>query len=98
VFTTELLDSPLESGRNITLVEFSHIYVGILNYYDLIISKLFRGTRVDIDDCLALVKNKKSDIDIAQLAGRFKETASYDIAENKVNNNLDNFLKLVDSI
>jgi len=95
VFTTELLDSPLGPSRNIKLVEFSHIYVGILNYYDLMISKLFRGTSVDMDDCAALFKSKKGEIDIKEFTKRFKETASYDVAEDKANKNLDYFLKLV---
>ncbi len=98
VFTTELLDFPLEEGRNIFLTEFSSIYVGILNYYDLMISKLFRGTNVDMEDCLALFKNKQEEIDIAEFVHRFKETASYDIAEEKVNKNLEHFLKIAKKI
>ena len=45
IHTTELLESPLKEGNNIFLKEFSHIYLGVLNYYDLITSKLFRGTQ-----------------------------------------------------
>ena len=43
IHTTELLHSPLKKGRHILVKEFSHIYLGVLNSYDLIISKLFRG-------------------------------------------------------
>ena len=41
IHTTELLESPLEKGRHILLKEFSSLYIGILNEYDLIASKLF---------------------------------------------------------
>jgi len=37
VYTTALLESPLKEGNNMLYKEFSHIYLGILNYYDLII-------------------------------------------------------------
>ena len=49
VHTTELLTSPLEEGNHKLLKEFSHLYIGILNPYDLIASKLFRGTGVDFE-------------------------------------------------
>jgi hypothetical protein len=47
IHTTDLLESPLEDGGNYKIKEFSYIYLGVLNYYDLIISKLFRGDSVD---------------------------------------------------
>jgi hypothetical protein len=93
VFTTELLDSPLAGDRNIKIAELSRIYLGVLNYYDLIISKLFRGSTVDFDDCRLLLKTKKNEIDIKKLTARFKETASYDTSEDKANKNLTVFLK-----
>ena len=96
VHTTELLESPLDSGNNIPLKEFTHIYLGVLNYYDIIISKLFRGTSIDMEDCLMLVKAKKKEIDIGKLTERFNETASYDISEDKVRKNFDHFKKLID--
>ena len=95
VHTTELLDSPLLAGRNILIKEFVHIYLGALNYYDLIISKLFRATSVDTQDCLSLIKAKKKEIDIGHLKERFRQTASFDVSEEKVNKNLDYFLKLL---
>jgi hypothetical protein len=95
VHTTELLESPLDKGNYILVKEFSHIYLGALNYYDLIISKLFRGAQVDIDDCLTLIRAKLEEINLKQLKKRFQETASFDVSENKVNKNLDNFLKLL---
>jgi len=95
VHTTELLESPLEKGNNIPVKEFDRIYLGVLNYYDIIISKLFRATAVDIDDCLLLVRDKKKDIDFKQLGQRFKETASFDVSEDKVNKNFEHFLKIL---
>jgi hypothetical protein len=95
VHTTELLESPLDEGNNIPVEEFSYIYLGVLNYYDLLISKLFRGTSVDIDDCMMLMKAKRAEIDISRLNRRFKETASYDVSEDKVNNNLEHFMRLL---
>jgi len=95
VHTTELLDSPLLKDGNISIKEFSYVYLGALNHYDLIISKLFRGTGVDIEDCLSLIKVKKTEIDMEYLTQRFHETASYDISEDKVNKNLSLFIKLV---
>jgi len=95
VHTTELLDSPLDKGNHILIKEFSHIYLGVLNYYDLIIVKLFRGTTVDIEDCLSLMKDKIQEIDLNLLERRFRETASFDVSEDKVNNNLEYFLKVI---
>jgi len=95
VHTTELLDSPLDKGNHILIREFSHIYLGVLNYYDLIIVKLFRATTVDIEDCLSLMKDKRQEIDLNLLVKRFRETASFDVSEDKVNNNLEYFLKII---
>jgi len=95
VHTTELLESPLDKGNNIPVKEFSYIYLGVLNYYDLLISKIFRGTSVDMDDCMMLMKVKKAEIDIGRLSRRFEETASYDTSEDKVNNNMKHFMKLI---
>lgn len=95
VHTTELLESPLEKGNHILVKEFSYIYFGVLNYYDIIISKLFRGISVDIDDCLTLIRNKKSEIDIKYLKERFRKTASFDVSEAKVNKNLGHFLRIL---
>jgi hypothetical protein len=95
VHTTELLDSPLDKGNHILIKEFSHIYLGVLNYYDLIIVKLFRGTTVDIEDCLSLMKDKIQEIDLNLLEKRFRETASFDVLEDKVNDNWEHFLKMI---
>ena len=95
VHTTGLLESPLDKGNHILIKEYSYIYLGVLNYYDLIIAKLFRGATVDIEDCLALIKHKKQEIDIKMLINRFRETASFDVSEDKVNKNLEYFLKII---
>jgi hypothetical protein len=95
VHTTELLESPLEESNHILIEELSHIYLGVLNYYDLIIAKLFRSTTVDIEDCLALVRNKRKEIDIDKLIKRYRETSSFDISQEKVDQHLESFLRLL---
>lgn len=92
VYTTGLLESPLKRDKNIPYKEFSSIYVGILNYYDLIISKLFRCQAVDLEDCKLLFIDNHEDIDIKKLRERFNETAKYDISENRILKNFDIFL------
>ena len=84
VHTTELLESPLEKENHVLIKELTHIYIGVLNPYDLIVSKLFRGTHVDVDDCLMLFRAKHKDIKIDLLRDRYIETAKYDISEDKL--------------
>jgi len=95
IHTTELLQSPLEKDNHFLIKEFAHIYIGALNYYDLLISKLFRGTTVDMDDCISLIKAKRKEIDLDKLKKRYNETASYDISETKVQRNLEVFFELM---
>jgi hypothetical protein len=95
VHTTELLESPLDRDNHVLLKEFSNVYLGVLNYYDLIISKLFRATEIDIDDCLSLIKSKRKEIDLKRLKERFRATASYDVSENKVNKKLEYFFGIL---
>jgi hypothetical protein len=95
IHTTELLCSPLEG--NILVQEFERIYLGVLNYYDVLISKLFRGTGIDFEDCLMLVLSKRNEINLSRLVERFRETASYDILEDSVIKNLEYFLKKLES-
>ncbi|MEK7849343.1 MAG: hypothetical protein AAB213_00770 [Candidatus Omnitrophota bacterium] len=52
IHTTDLLESPLQEGNHLLAKEFKSIYLGVLNFYDLIISKFFRGSGVDVEDCL----------------------------------------------
>ena len=84
VHTTELLESPIEKKNHVLIKELAHIYIGVLNPYDLIVSKLFRGTTVDVDDCLMLFKAKHKEIKVDLLRQRYIETAKYDIAEDKL--------------
>jgi len=96
IFTTELLESPLKEGNNVPCKEFSNLYLGILNYYDLIIVKIFRYSSVDIDDCLALFKAKHKEINMKKLKERFYETSSYDISDEKNKKNFRHFLKVLE--
>jgi len=95
IHTTELLESPLKEKTHISIKELNLIYLGVLNYYDIIISKLFRGTSVDIEDCLALIKHKRSEIDMNLLTARFRKTASFDVSEDKVNKNFSYFVSIL---
>ncbi|MFA5162857.1 MAG: DUF6036 family nucleotidyltransferase [Elusimicrobiales bacterium] len=91
VYQTELLESPLETGNNTLFREFERIYIGILNPYDIIITKLFRASAVDIDDCAGLVKAAGKELDWAKLESRFRETASYSVFEDRANGNFNAF-------
>jgi len=93
VHTTELLESPLKEGNHLPVKEFRKISIGVLNYYDLIISKLFRGLPVDFEDCLVLMKAKRGEIDLKKLKDRYKETARYDVSEDRVMKNLELFFE-----
>ena len=86
VFTTELLSSPLDKGGNKKILELNKIYLGVLNSIDWIITKMFRGNSVDMEDCLALAQHEA--IDLEKLESRFKETAKYDVSEERVLKNL----------
>ena len=90
-----MLTSPLQAGNHTLLKEFSHLYIGILNPYDLIASKLFRGTGVDFEDCLMLVKARQDDIDIKRAERHFKELARYDISEKRITRYIEDFLDLL---
>ncbi|MBI3307609.1 MAG: hypothetical protein HYZ84_07385 [Candidatus Omnitrophica bacterium] len=91
IFTTGLLDSPLDVGKNTKIREFNKIYLGVLNSIDLIISKLFRGKEVDFQDCKLLLENEK--INMAELEERYRETAKYETGEAKVLRNYEVFLQ-----
>jgi hypothetical protein len=92
IHTTELLVSPLEQGRNVPFKKFSRLYIGILNDYDLISSKLMRGTSVDFEDCLNLVQAHSGYIDIEKLIDHFNELVDYDISEIRVRPHMNSFL------
>ena len=95
IHTTELLNSPLEEGKHSILKEFSHLYIGILNDYDLIVSKLMRGTTVDLEDCVALAEARREEIDIKKVIKHFHEMISYDVREDRLKPNIDHFLELL---
>lgn len=95
IFQTELLESPLKEDNNILLKDFGNIYLGILNYYDLIISKLFRYTSTDRGDCLELIKSKRDEINLKKLKSRFYETSSYDVFDKKNKRNFELFSKFL---
>jgi hypothetical protein len=82
VFTTALLDSPLDPGRNIVIKEWRHIYLGALNLQDLIITKMFRGTQVDIEDCVSAFA--AFEMDPEALLERYAEAAKYDLNPEKM--------------
>ncbi len=95
IHTTELLDSPLEEGRHSILREFSYLYIGVLNDYDLITSKLMRGTRVDFEDCLGLAEAHRAETDIDRLIHHFHEMVGYDVAEDRLKPHIEHFLELL---
>jgi len=95
IHTTELMESPLQKNNHLLIKQYGYIYLGILNYYDLIISKLFRGSTVDFQDCLLLFRKKREEININVLKTRFHKTSSFDISEDKVNKHLDSFLRML---
>lgn len=95
IFTTELLESPLKKGNHVPFKEFSYIYLGILNYYDLIICKIFRFSSTDLDDCLTLFKEKYREIDLEKLKNRFFETSLYDVFDDKNKKNFKYFLNIL---
>jgi hypothetical protein len=91
IYTTELLTSPLSRQGHRKWNEWKKIYVGVLNPLDLIISKMFRGTEVDIQDSLALLAHEK--IDLGKFKKRYQATAQYETGEAKVLRNMDILLK-----
>lgn len=86
----------LNQGNHILVKEFSRLYLGVLNYYDILISKLFRATSVDVEDCLLLFKAKRGEIDIDKFINRFRSTASFDVSEEPVLKNLKHFLSVLE--
>ena len=93
IHTTELLESPLREGNHEFLQNVGRIYIGILNSYDLVSSKLFRGTSVDYEDCLMLARAKGAEINKDLLIKRYNELASYDVAEDRIKGHLSAFLE-----
>jgi len=95
IHTTELLRSPLEEGRHTLLQEYSYLYVAVLNDYDLISSKLMRGTNVDFNDCVSLFAAHQGQIDINKLIDHFNELVDYDVGENRIRPHMDSFMEML---
>ena len=93
VFTTDLLDSPLDPGKHILIKRWSHIYLGALNLTDLIITKMVRGTPVDRKDCIEAFATGK--VNAEKLLERYSEAARYDLNPRKV---MKNFVYLVEDL
>jgi hypothetical protein len=93
VCVTDLLESPLGPGKNIPIKNWKHIYLGALNLQDVIITKMFRGTSVDRDDCVAAFATSK--IDPEELLQRYAEAAKYDLNPEKM---MQNFIVLVETL
>ena len=93
VFTTELLDSPLDAGKHIVIKEWPHIYLGALNLIDLIITKMFRGTGLDVDDCITVFETEQ--VNAEELFERYSEAARYDLNPDKM---MQNFVSFVDEL
>ncbi len=93
VFTTDLLESPLKGNNHILINRWSHIYLGVLNLTDLIITKMFRGTPADREDCIAAFATGQVKAD--KLFERYSEAARYDLNPEKV---LQNFGYLAEGL
>jgi hypothetical protein len=93
VFTVDLSRSPLEPGRNIPVKRWRHLYVGALNVIDLIITKMSRGTGVDMDDCVAVFATGK--VDAETLLREYLEAARYDLNPKRM---VNNFLRLTEKL
>ena len=93
VFTTDLLDSPLDPGKHILIKRWSHIYLAALNLSDLIITKMFRGTSVDRDDCIAAFATGQ--VKAEELFERYSEAARYDLNPEKM---MKNFVYLAEGL
>jgi len=91
IFTTKLLDPILDQGKHIVVKEWRHIYLGAINLMDLIITKMFRGTSVDISDCIAVFMT--GEIDAEQLLARYRKAAQYDLNPDKVMKNFIYFIE-----
>jgi hypothetical protein len=93
VFTTDLLESPLMENKHILINSWPHIYLGVLNLTDLIITKMFRGTPADREDCIAAFATGQ--VDAEKLLDRYSEAARYDLNPEKV---LQNFVYLTEDL
>lgn len=93
VFTTDLLNSPLEAGRHVMIKKWHHIYLGALNLVDLITTKMFRGTSVDIEDSIAAFATGQVDADL--LFHEYSRAAGYHLNPEKM---MQNFSRMVERL
>jgi len=93
VFTTDLLESPLMENKHILINSWPHIYLGALNLTDLIITKMFRGTPADREDCIAAFATGQ--VKAEKLLERYSEAARYDLNPEKA---LQNFGYLAEGL
>ena len=85
IFTTDLLDALHTSDRHRPVRVLKHLTVAVINSLDLIISKMFRGDQVDVDDSILLLKQQE--IDLNALFSRYKETAAFSTFGEKCKKN-----------
>ena len=91
IFETSLLDPIQDVGNRRVVKSFKHITLACLTPFDLIISKMFRGTAVDVDDSVTMIRSE--DLDLAQLAKRYRETADYYVNPAKCKLNLQYLIR-----
>lgn len=75
IFQTELLQPVQDNGQHRLVKTFKRIVLACINPDDLIISKMFRGTLVDVQDSIMMIKSEG--VDLIALAERYRETAGY---------------------
>lgn len=75
IFQTELLDPIQQAGKHRVIRKLERLELACINPDDLIISKMFRGTSVDVDDSIIMITSEN--VNLSQLAARYRETAGY---------------------
>ncbi|MEW6499789.1 MAG: hypothetical protein AB1589_46095, partial [Cyanobacteriota bacterium] len=75
VFQTSFIEPIHNDGLHLVIERYQRIILACLNFEDLIISKMFRGTSVDVDDSVLLIESEG--LDLVSLFERYRETASY---------------------
>jgi len=86
IFETDLLDPVQEPAFHRVIKKFKFVTLACLNPPDLIISQMFRGTSVDVDDSITMIQAEN--LDLQALAQRYKETAGYYYFPEKCKTNL----------
>ncbi len=75
IFQTELLDPIHEPSNHRVIHKYDKLTLGCLNPADLIISKMFRGTQIDAQDSVMMMKSEE--VNLPYLAKRYRDTADY---------------------